>query len=89
MTILGVCGCTALLITGFGIRDSVTGIVEKQYQTLIHYDVIGLYNPQASRSQQQRYRQIGQSSRAVQQQLEIHFENVWTHPPRAINNQPV
>lgn len=89
MTILGVCGCTALLITGFGIRDSVTGIVEKQYQTLIHYDVIGLYNPQASRLQQQRYRQIGQSSRAVQQQLEIHFENVWTHPPRAINNQPV
>lgn len=39
MTILGVAGCTALLVTGFGLRDSIGDIVEVQYGTLQKYDL--------------------------------------------------
>jgi len=37
MTIIGVAGCTALMFTGFGLRDSVTTIVSKQYDTIQNY----------------------------------------------------
>ena len=38
MMILGIGGCTALLLTGAGIRDSISGIVEVQYGLVAHYD---------------------------------------------------
>ena len=31
MTVVGIAGCTALLVTGFGVRDSVSDIVGLQY----------------------------------------------------------
>jgi len=36
--ILGIGGCTALLITGYGIRDSIQDVVEYQYEDISHYD---------------------------------------------------
>ena len=39
MTLLGVAGCTALLLVGFGLQDSIMEIVDKQYAELIHYDL--------------------------------------------------
>ena len=38
MTIIGIAGCTALLLTGFGIRDSVSGIADLQYSKVMKYD---------------------------------------------------
>jgi putative ABC transport system permease protein len=38
MTIVGIAGCTALLLTGFGIRDSVSGIADLQYSKVMKYD---------------------------------------------------
>ncbi|AMC94119.1 hypothetical protein AOC36_08995 [Erysipelothrix larvae] len=38
MTLVGVSACTGLLVTGFGIRDSVNGVVEKQYNEIFTYD---------------------------------------------------
>lgn len=37
MTILGISGCTALLVTGFGVRDSIGNIVDIQFQELQRY----------------------------------------------------
>lgn len=39
MMILGIGGCTALLVTGLGIRDSIKNIGTYQYGKIIHYDV--------------------------------------------------
>lgn len=38
MTIVGISGCTALLLTGFGIKDSVSDIVGLQYSKIFQYD---------------------------------------------------
>ena len=40
MTVIGVAGCTALLVTGFGISDSINGIIVKQYSDVDHYDLM-------------------------------------------------
>lgn len=37
MTIVGVAGCTSLLLVGFGIRDSMDGIAAKQYGEIFRY----------------------------------------------------
>ena len=39
MMILGISGCTALLVTGFGIKDSVTNIAQMQYGEIQTYDI--------------------------------------------------
>lgn len=39
MTVLGVAGCTALLLVGFGLQDSIMDIVNYQYTKLNHYDL--------------------------------------------------
>ncbi|MBR7092274.1 MAG: FtsX-like permease family protein [Clostridia bacterium] len=39
MTVFGVAGCTALLLTGFGLKDSISGIVGKQFGEICRYDV--------------------------------------------------
>lgn len=43
MTIIGIFGCTALIVTGFGIRDSIRCIMPNQFEKVFHYDMqIGL-----------------------------------------------
>ncbi len=39
MTIIGILGCTALILTGFGLKDSVTQIVPKQFGEIFVYDM--------------------------------------------------
>ncbi len=39
MTIVGIAGCTALLITGFGVRDSVGDVVVNQFTNISNYNM--------------------------------------------------
>ncbi len=43
MTVIGVMGCAALLVTSFGIGDTMTNSVENDYGVLCHYDVTSPY----------------------------------------------
>lgn len=38
MTIIGILGCTALILAGFGLRDSIRSILPSQYEKVFHYD---------------------------------------------------
>lgn len=38
MTLIGISGCTALLLTGFGIKDSISKILDIQYGEIEKYD---------------------------------------------------
>ena len=40
MTLVGIAGCTALLLVAFGLRDSISDIIDSQWPTLFHYDYI-------------------------------------------------
>lgn len=39
MTVIGIAGCTALMVAGFGMRDSMSVIVDKQYTDILKYDM--------------------------------------------------
>lgn len=38
MTIVGIMGCTALCLTGFGLKDSINSIVVNQFEEIWHYE---------------------------------------------------
>ena len=40
MTVVGIAGCTALLLTGLGLHDAINDIIDKQYGRLIAYNAI-------------------------------------------------
>lgn len=48
MTVIGIGGCTALLLTGFGLSDSINGIVGKQFEDLQSTDLMLSIKSQAS-----------------------------------------
>ena len=52
MMLLGICGCTALLLTGFGIRDSIMHIVDNQFESIAVYD-LQIYFSEGQTDQQQ------------------------------------
>ena len=39
MTIIGIAGCTALLVTGFGLRDSIFDVLDWQFDDLMPYNM--------------------------------------------------
>lgn len=54
MTIIGVAGCTGLLVMGFGIRDSLQGIGGIQYSDIQKNDVIALRSSNVTKKEQNK-----------------------------------
>lgn len=40
MSIIGIAGCTGLIITGFGVKSSVSQVVSLQYEEVLKYDAL-------------------------------------------------
>jgi len=55
MMILGIGGCTALLLTGFGISDSIQNVVNYQYEEISLYDYELLFSEELTAPQQQQF----------------------------------
>ena len=56
MMVLGIGGCTALLITGFGIRDSIGNIAEDQFSKIMTYDFAIVFSESKTVEQQASFR---------------------------------
>ena len=54
MTVIGISGCSALLVAGFGIQDSIGEIVVLQYEELNKYDVSMTFSTDATASQRDK-----------------------------------
>lgn len=55
MMLVGIGGCTALLITGFGLRDSIVNIVDFQFQDVTHYDMEVYFSEHQTEADQKRF----------------------------------
>lgn len=53
MMLVGIGGCTALLVTGFGLRDSVVNVVDFQFENITHYD-LSVYFREALTAEEQK-----------------------------------
>lgn len=56
MMLMGIGGCTALLVTGFGLRDSVLDITNYQFENVTVYDMSVTFSEAQTQAQQDAFR---------------------------------
>lgn len=76
MTIFGVAGCAALLIVGFGLHDSLAGIVQTQFGSVLHYDLIAVTDEDATEAQRAAVDQTIGDSEAIAFSTAVHYEQL-------------
>ena len=48
MTILGIAGCTSMILTGFGLRDSISNIIPLQFEKIWQYQAVITFDDEDS-----------------------------------------
>ncbi|GAA4066610.1 ABC transporter permease [Amphibacillus indicireducens] len=88
MTIVGIAGCAALIIAGFGIRGAVEGLLDLQFGNVMNYDAMVILDDEATEEAQASYQQfiesydgIDQDIAVFQQQFEVSYEG---HPTQGL-----
>ena len=71
MMILGISGCTALLLTGFGVKDSVTNVADMQYDEVQIYDIGVTFS---ERVQEADREELSQKAGDLLAQTAYHYE---------------
>lgn len=76
MTVFGVAGCTGLILTGFGLSDSISGIADVQYGELNQYDAIVALKEDPTTEEVSQYEEALASIEAIDQTLDVRQEVV-------------
>lgn len=79
MMMVGIGGCTALLLTGFGLRDSIVNVVDYQFENVTVYDLqVYFANAQTDADKKEFLDDLGSGAENVlfyhQQSVELDFE---------------
>ncbi len=80
MMMVGIGGCTALLVTGFGLRDSIVGVVDYQFQEVTTYDLQVYFSEDQNRSEQAAFlAEVSDCAETTvfyhQSSVELHYDN--------------
>ncbi len=76
MTVFGIGGCMALLLVGFGLRDSILTIAKYQYRAIFTYDVSVDINADADDGDKRDLEDTLETYEGITDYLEIHTETV-------------
>lgn len=73
MTIIGIFGCTSLMVAGFGLKDSIGSILPSQYEEIFDYDLqISLKN-ELEEDQKQNYIQKLKDKNEISEVVETYM----------------
>lgn len=78
MTVFGVAGCTALLLTGFGLQDSIAPIVHRQFGNIFTFDATATLKESAATlpdATRLGLEELGFQSYALYTQSAVNFKN--------------
>ncbi|SEK46007.1 putative ABC transport system permease protein [Carnobacterium iners] len=88
MTVLGVAGCTALILTGFGLSDSIADISSLQYGKLMKYDAIVAFNNEATKEEKEQYQEFIDSQSSITNNMNV-LQESYTVSEKDVNTQDV
>ncbi|MGG5460932.1 FtsX-like permease family protein [Clostridium sp. B9] len=77
MTIFGIAGCMALLVTGFGLKDSNNGMVQKQFDKVWKYEAMVVFGDNPSTEEVNKYNETLKSLPGYEANLKMHQESVF------------
>ena len=80
MMLIGIGGCTALLLTGFGVRDSIVDIVDIQFENVTKFDLEVRFTHHMTEEDRQRFEEklgsgVGEVGFYHQSSVEMDFED--------------
>ncbi|MEK5252552.1 FtsX-like permease family protein [Paenibacillus sp. FSL F4-0125] len=88
MTVFGVAGCTALILTGFGLKDSIGSIAPQQFGTIMKYDALVALHEDASADARDAYEQLITGESSITGSLSVAQETMKAHSS-GVNDQDV
>ncbi len=83
MTLIGIAGCTALLLTGLGLHDAINDIIDVQYTDIVHHNATITVRDKADSADCQAIDDILADGDLVQSATRAHVETMLTSGPRA------
>lgn len=86
MTVLGIAGCMALLVTGFGLKDSNAGMVDKEFNKVWKYEAMVMVNENSNDEDTKKYNYTLEQLNGYEDSINIHQESV-TFNKEGINKQ--
>lgn len=86
MTILGVAGCMALLVTGMALEESNSSLTDIQFDKLINYDAIAIFNDKSTEKENLQYNESLKDLNGYESSLNIYQDSV-TFSKKDINKQ--
>ncbi len=80
MMLIGIGGCTALLLTGFGLRDSISNVADYQFENVTKYDISVYFREEPSERQRDKFRKVAEQDASSmmfyhQSSVELDFDN--------------
>ena len=76
MTILGVSGCMALLVTGMALEESNSSLTNIQFDKLINYDAIAIFKDKSTEKEDTQYNESLNGLKGYDSSLNIYQESV-------------
>ena len=74
MTVIGIAGCTALMLTGFGLRHAISSIVPKQFEEIFRYDAIAALEDDLSAEEKESLYQELSANTMMENEMFLHNE---------------
>lgn len=75
MTVIGVAGCCALLVTGFGIRDSISDIVGLQFGEIYNFNSMITLKSELAQTEEGALKEVLGDEQRVREYAEVHSES--------------
>ena len=76
MTVIGIGGCTALIVTGFGLHDSIFDILDKQFDEISLYDATVGLEDKITDGERAAIDAYLDSEPSVERHMTCHFESI-------------
>lgn len=86
MTVLGIAGCMALLVTGFGLKDSNSGMVDKEFNKVWKYEAMVILNENSKDEDTKKYNDTLEQINGYENSINLHQESV-TFSKEGMNKQ--
>lgn len=86
MTVLGIAGCMALLVTGFGLKDSNSGMVDKEFNKVWKYEAMVILNENSRDEDTKKYNDTLEQINGYENSINLHQESV-TFSKEGMNKQ--
>lgn len=75
MTVIGISGCTALLVAGYGVQDSIEEIVATQYGEIFDFDMSLTYNKDVNASKRSDLNKELEQDKRLSDNLEVSIQH--------------